>query len=278
MSSTSKSLLFSLALSSFAALPASADLSISIDFFREQGVFPGSPFVFFASPFNTSPSIISVDISSQNNKFNGHWDASNRGSSSPADNFANIKSEVEGVWSMTINGVDTYSFSMSLGSIGESHLPAVTISSPVDGATGVSLTPTYQWNDPAPPVAFSSVSYELIKDFSGGFGYPPPNALTVGDTSLPSSLATPSSLDPNSLYAFNLIYSRDAKGGNDITVYDPTVPDPNNPGSSFTFTYSARLLDQASSTFTTVPEPGATAVFAGLGLAGFAGWRRFRVA
>jgi hypothetical protein len=156
-------------------------------------------------------------------------------------------------------------------------LPPVTVTTPVPGSTGVSLTPSYAWNDPSVSadssfVPFESVSYDVIPNWNTGFGYPPSQPLALHDT----SLASPTSLTPGTYYGFNIIYTRSAP---EVTLASSdTIIDPSDPTGSTTlnFTLSAHLWDQGASPFTTVPEPATFAGLAGLGLLGFAGVRRLR--
>ncbi len=256
------------------SLPARADITLYVDFFRQQGVNPAAPFVFYADPSTTEAWISTLTVSSHDGNLTGNLG----GAGSPLDSFSDIKSSVENTWTMTVNGTDTYHFTLSLNNITEADFPQVDIATPPNGATGVPTTPTYTWNDPAPRVPFASVSYEIIPDFNGGFGYPPPNPLALGTTSLTSPPAAPSPLNLNSSYGFNLIYWRDASSqanaGDNLTGTDPMVMDPT--GAPVNFNIVATLYDQASSTFTTVPEPSKFGVLGALGLLGFAARKRMK--
>jgi hypothetical protein len=261
------------------ALPAAAQntVNISVDLFRMQGSIPSAPWVFYAIPQNWSdPAITSITIQNASGNLNG----SLTGSGSPAySSFGALASDVTGgSWTMTINGTSTYSFTIGLDpSLSELSLPPVTVATPVPYSTGVLLTPTYNWNDPsvgadASFVAFNSVSYDVIPNWNGGFGYPPSQPLNLHDTSV--AQATP--LLGGLLYGFTVIYTRPAP---EITLAtSDTVLDPADPtgGTTMSFTLSGNLWDQGASPFTTVPEPATFAGLAGLGLLGFAGVRRLR--
>jgi hypothetical protein len=64
-----------------------------------------------------------------------------------------VNSATNGVWTLTVNKGDAsekqYTFKISAGGLSNANFPAVQITTPVDGATGVSTTTAFDWSGPS---------------------------------------------------------------------------------------------------------------------------------
>ena len=100
-----------------------------------------------------------------------------------------VASATNGVWTLIVNKGDVseqqYTFTVSANALNESSLPAVTISTPADGATGVATNTTFNWSGPA---TWSSLDLlDNIPDYSFYYpAYPAPTTTTWAISGLPS--------------------------------------------------------------------------------------------
>lgn len=171
-----------------------------------------------------------------------------------------------GTWLLSLNG-GTRTASLAFAPVAPNG--AVTVTSPADGATGVSSTPTLAWtHDCSNCIAILLEIEDLAGPFAVGleatvFGAPPPSPGTLSYDSLESYQGPRPEELPNGTYAL----TAEAAVG---SIEEETL----SPGGA-PFEYATGALRVSETTFT-VPEPGPLASGGAAAAALAAGRRRRR--
>lgn len=256
-------------------LGAQGYIFLEANIYQSANHFGGSgngAYAYFGVSFD-GETVVSAEVSSPSGAMTGSGESS---SSTIFPAFDDLRSEIQGgLWTLTV-GTDegggtvltTYQFEVNIGGI--SNPEPFSILNPLNGATGVPGGETlFTWSPPADVfdtqgVDLSDVTARLERPSNPSIGIAPEDS---------SFLWEAPGLQESKRYLFYVQYSKDVTSAPDVSISTPTDESFNTLSD---FNYSIRLHNEATTVFTTVPEPGEWAMIVGIGLGSLALGRRWR--
>jgi hypothetical protein len=249
---------------------------VDVNLYRSSNHFGGEgeqSYAFFNVSVGDSD-IVSAVLSSPSGGITGGTEGS---TSVGFSTFDDLRLEVEnGSWTLTLGReaaesdpvLSVYTFEVDL--TGLTAPESFFISSPANGSTDVPAGRTlFQWSPPSDTFALATVDWN---DVTTAMSKPSLGSIEIGpgdssfDTDVPG-------LSQSRSYLFFVQYSKEVTDQPGVSISTPVDEFSHSLGD---FGYSIHLHNEAETVFTTVPEPHAWALIAGIGLGSLALVRRGR--
>lgn len=214
--------------------------------------------------------IVSAEISSPSGGITGGTEGS---ASNTYSSFEDLRSEIQsGPWTLTVGRntgegepvMTTYQFNVNIA--GLTAPESFSILSPANGSIDVPHGPTlFQWSPPSDVYSTQGVD---LNDVTGSMGRSSYATIGIGPGHDGYLHGLPG-LDEGRRYHFFVQYSQDVTGFPDVSISTPVDAFSNE----LDFGYSIGLHNEATTVFTTVPEPAAWMALTGVGMAALMGIR-----